>query len=48
LQFFSEQYGTNIHWQMAGALIAALPMLVLFFLLQRQIIEGIALTGMKG
>ncbi|WP_448593945.1 carbohydrate ABC transporter permease [Thermoflexus hugenholtzii] len=48
LQFFSEQYGTNIHWQMAGALIAALPMLVVFFLLQRQIIEGIALTGMKG
>jgi multiple sugar transport system permease protein len=33
---------------MAGALIAALPMLVVFFLLQRQIIEGIALTGMKG
>jgi len=29
-------------------LIAALPMLVVFFLLQRQIIEGIALTGMKG
>ena len=48
LQFFSEQYGTNIHWQMAGALIAALPMLAVFFLLQRQIIEGIALTGMKG
>lgn len=48
LQFFSEQYGTNIHWQMAGALIAALPMLAVFFLLQRQIIEGIALTGLKG
>lgn len=48
LQFFSEQYGTNVHWQMAGALIAALPMLVVFFVLQRQIIEGIALTGMKG
>ncbi|WP_376790987.1 carbohydrate ABC transporter permease [Thermoflexus sp.] len=48
LQFFSEQYGTNIHWQMAGALIAAMPMLIVFFLLQRQIIEGIALTGMRG
>jgi len=48
LQAFSEQYGTNTHWQMAGALIATLPVLVLFFVLQKQFVEGITLTGMKG
>lgn len=48
LQAFSEQYGTNTHWQMAGALIATLPVLLLFFVLQKQFVEGITLTGMKG
>jgi multiple sugar transport system permease protein len=48
LQSFSEQYGTNTHWQMAGALIATLPVLLLFFILQKQFVEGITLTGMKG
>jgi len=48
LQSFSEQYGTNSHWQMAGALIATLPVLLLFFILQKQFVEGITLTGMKG
>jgi multiple sugar transport system permease protein len=48
LQAFAEQYGLNIHWQMAGALIATLPVLILFFLLQRQFVQGIAMTGMKG
>lgn len=47
LQYFSEQYGVNIHWQMAGAFVAILPVLIMFFLLQKQFVEGIALTGMK-
>lgn len=47
LQFFNEQYGLNIHWQMAGALFAIAPILIVFFLLQRQFVEGISLTGMK-
>ena len=33
---------------MSGALLAMLPMIALFFVLQRQFIEGIALTGSKG
>jgi multiple sugar transport system permease protein len=33
---------------MAGATLAVLPVLILFLLLQRHIITGIALTGMKG
>lgn len=47
LQYFSEQYGLNIHWQMAGALLAVAPVLIVFLLMQRQFIEGITLTGMK-
>lgn len=33
---------------MAGSTIAVLPILVVFVLFQRQIIEGIATTGLKG
>ena len=32
---------------MAGATLAALPLIIVFFVAQRQIIEGVALTGMK-
>jgi len=32
---------------MAGALLAALPLIAVFFIAQRQIIEGVALTGLK-
>jgi len=32
---------------MAGATVAALPLIVVFFAAQRQIIQGVALTGMK-
>lgn len=48
LQVFNEQYGANIHWQMAVALIASLPMILLFLFFQRQFIRGIALTGLRG
>lgn len=42
------EYVSNYPVMMAGALLAVLPMVVLFFVLQRQFIEGIALTGSKG
>lgn len=48
LQFFSEQYGSNVHWQMAGAFAAVIPVIIVFFTMQKQFIEGIALTGLKG
>jgi len=32
---------------MAGATVSALPLIIVFFLAQRQIIQGVALTGMK-
>jgi multiple sugar transport system permease protein len=33
---------------MAGAAVATIPTLLLFLFFQRQIIRGIALTGLKG
>lgn len=48
LQSFAEQYGTNLHWQMAGSVVAVAPLILVFLMLQRQFVEGIATTGMKG
>ncbi|MEH7180152.1 carbohydrate ABC transporter permease [Neobacillus vireti] len=41
------QYATNYPVLMAGSFLAMIPMLVLFMFLQKQFIEGIALTGGK-
>lgn len=32
---------------MAGALISALPLIIVFFFVQKRFVEGIAMTGMK-
>jgi multiple sugar transport system permease protein len=42
------QYGTDYPTLMAGALIASLPLIVIFVILQRQFFEGIASSGLKG
>ncbi|QDE36472.1 carbohydrate ABC transporter permease [Microbacterium foliorum] len=41
-------HGTDYPVLMAGALLATLPMLVTFMILQRQFIQGIAFSGSKG
>jgi multiple sugar transport system permease protein len=41
---FSADYGKL----MAGSVISTLPMLVIFLILRRRIIESVALTGLKG
>jgi multiple sugar transport system permease protein len=48
LQSLQGFYGDG-NWAvlMAGAVIASLPVLIVFVLAQRQFIEGIALTGLK-
>jgi ABC-type glycerol-3-phosphate transport system permease component len=33
---------------MAGSVVSVLPMLIIFLLLRRRIIENMALTGLKG
>jgi len=45
---FTEQYISQTHLQMAGASIMFLPVLIVFLLMQRNFIEGITLTGIKG
>jgi multiple sugar transport system permease protein len=44
---FAGIYYTNFPWQMAAAVVAILPVLVLFLFAQRYFIRGIHLTGMK-
>lgn len=45
---FTEQYISQTHLQMAGASVMFLPILVVFLLMQRNFVEGITLTGIKG
>ena len=48
LSFFSGEAGSAWELIMAGASMATVPVLVVFLFFQRQIIKGIALTGLKG
>ena len=48
LAYMQGQYQTNFPEMMAGAMMAIIPLLILFAVFQRQFIEGIALTGIKG
>lgn len=45
---FSREAGPQMHLLMAGSVITILPILVLYFLTQKQYTEGIALSGLKG
>ncbi|MCU0521769.1 MAG: carbohydrate ABC transporter permease [Anaerolineae bacterium] len=48
LQHFLDEAGSYVHWQMAGAVITILPILVLYLVAQKQFTEGIATSGLKG
>jgi ABC-type glycerol-3-phosphate transport system permease component len=48
LQTFVSEAGPETSLWMAGATISMLPVLILYFLAQKQFIEGIATTGLKG
>ncbi|MFZ6027859.1 MAG: carbohydrate ABC transporter permease [Chloroflexota bacterium] len=45
---FVNEAGSETQLLMAGAVIALLPILLLYFLTQKQFTEGIATTGLKG
>ena len=47
IALFSGEAGSAFHLIMASSALAILPVLLVFALLQRQIIEGIVLTGLK-
>lgn len=44
----ASHYGTDWGVLMAGSVLTVLPLVVVFFIAQRQIVEGIASTGLKG
>ena len=48
LSSLQGQYTTQYPMQMAGAVLAVIPMIVLFFIFQKQFIEGVAQSGIKG
>lgn len=48
LQFFRDQYGTDMHLLMAASVTMLIPMLIVFFSAQKVFVKGIALTGLKG
>lgn len=43
-----EQYVDNFGAQMAGASLALIPVIIVYIAVQKQFVEGIALTGIKG
>lgn len=45
---FITEAGPETHLRMAGAMIALLPVIVVYVIAQRQITEAIARTGLKG
>ncbi len=45
---FVDEAGSELNLQMAGAVITILPILLLYFLTQKQFTESIARSGMKG
>lgn len=47
LNFFKGTYATDYPLLMAGTVISILPVLIVYMFFQKQIIQGIAITGMK-
>lgn len=47
INFFRGQYATDFALLMAGSAISIVPVLIVYAIGQRQIIEGIATTGLK-
>ena len=48
LQKFVSEAGSEVQLQMAGAVIATIPVLVVYALIQREFTAGISASGLKG
>lgn len=48
LQAFNQQFDTQYSILMAGAIVALVPVLLVFIAFQRYFVQGIQLTGLKG
>jgi len=45
---FSGEAGSDWHYIMTGATVSMMPLVLVFILFQKQIVRGIAMTGLKG
>lgn len=45
---FSGEAGSDWHYIMTGATVSMMPLVFVFILFQKQIVRGIAMTGLKG
>ena len=45
---FNLRSGGDVGLMMAGSFVMTLPIVILFFFVQRRLIQGVTLTGMKG
>lgn len=48
MAYFRGQYVSSVSVMMAAATVATIPMIVAFLFVQRQLIEGISMTGIHG
>jgi multiple sugar transport system permease protein len=48
IQQFRGEHASDYNLIMAASTCAALPTLILFFVLQKRLVEGIKMTGLKG
>lgn len=48
LALFQTGFTVNFGAVSAGSVVSVAPILIVFFLLRKQIIEGVALSGLKG
>jgi len=48
LSFFNGEFQSQWEMVMTGASVATIPVFIMFIIFQKQIIQGIALTGVKG
>lgn len=48
IALFATLHERMPHYQMAAAVVAMVPMVIVFMLAQRYLVQGISLTGMKG
>ncbi|HEY0828853.1 MAG TPA: carbohydrate ABC transporter permease [Bacilli bacterium] len=48
IQYFKEEYSDNVAVMMMASVSAIIPLLVVFIVLQKHVIKGISLGGVKG
>lgn len=47
IQYLQTQYNVEWHYMMAFSILSLIPCLIVFFFGQRQIVDGITMTGIK-